>query len=461
MYYLDIAPSRPLTGTLTYSCDELLPVGARVEIPLGTVKCFGFVVGEAKSKPEGFEVKSILKKSGTLSYFNKKNLEFYRWLCDYYHYPLGEALSLITPTFTPKKIKLLGEAVTTSVKEHNPLVNLTEEQKNALNTLRSETHQRKFSYRNLLHGVTGCGKTEVYIEAAKDVINKGRGVIIVVPEIALTPQLIQRITKHFDGEISVIHSEVSKAEKYKTWFKLATGKSLLCIGARSAIFSPMPDIGLVVVDEEQDSSYKQDDRLRYNARDLSLMLGRLFDAKVILTSATPSVESYFNSQENKYSYVTINKRVRELCMPTTTVVDLTKAQMVGRNFSAELVDAVRKALSQKQQIILYINRRGYSNTIMCRSCGQKLKCPHCSITLTEHKNRKVMLCHYCGHERNIPDYCNACGSHNLYSIGAGTEKIYEEIGALFPEAKIARMDSDSINSKKKLGDILDKIINKK
>jgi len=461
MYYFDIAPSRPLMDTLTYSCKEKLAVGTKVEVPLGKTKCYGFVVGEANNNNKALEIKEVLHKVDEHSYFSSKNLEFYKWICDYYHYPLGEALTLITPTTIPKRIKSLDDFTETYVSKPNPLVNLTADQISALEVLRDDPKQKQFSSRNLLYGVTGSGKTEVYIEIIKDTIKKGRGAIVVVPEIALTPQLVKRISEHFAGEISVIHSEISKAEKYKTWMKLASGKSLLCIGARSAIFSPMPDVGLVVVDEEQDSSYKQDDRLRYNGRDLALVIGQLFDAKVILSSATPSVETYYNSKDNKYSYISIDKRVRELCMPSVTMVDLTKAEMVSRNFSSELVNRIKTTLDKKEQVILYINRRGYSNTIMCKSCGERLKCPHCSITLTEHKSKKVMLCHYCGFERDLPNYCTVCNSHDLCSVGSGTERIYEEIEKLFPDAKIARMDSDIINSKKKLFDILDRIMNKK
>ncbi|MEI6079441.1 MAG: primosomal protein N' [bacterium] len=443
--------------TLTYESDVPLAIGSRVEIPIGRSKCFGFVMDELDKKPETFEIKKITKLSGDLPFFNKENLAFYKWISEYYHYPLGETLSLIIPSFIPKRKKDFNSVELTTVAQNDPIVDFTHEQKAAEKAILDIDIQGQCSSRNLLHGVTGSGKTEVYIEIIKDTIRQKRGAIVIVPEIALTPQLIDRITVHFKGEISVIHSEISRAKKYETWMKLALGKSLLCIGARSAIFSPMPNIGLIVVDEEQDSSYKQDDRLRYNARDLALVLGKQHKAKVILSSATPSVETYHNSKEKKYSYVTLKNRVRGLCLPKTIMVDLKKAEMLSDNFSSEMVKQIKETLDKKEQVILYLNRRGYSNTIICKTCGARVSCPNCSITLTEHKNKRIMLCHYCGYERDIPNYCSSCKSHSLYSVGSGTERIYEEIKTLFPEAKVARMDSDSIKGKKSLGDILKKI----
>jgi len=453
MYYLNIAPARPLADTLTYSSNVLLPVGTLVEIPIGRGKCYGFVVGYESVEPEGVNAKEILCVTNEEPFFGEKNLEFYRWVSEYYHYPLGEMLSLVIPTFSPKrKKKKEDKKEATSIAHQGPLVDLTQEQVAALKLLSSD--------KNLLHGVTGSGKTEVYIEIIKDVLRQGKSALLIVPEISLTPQLIKRVAVHFNGAISILHSEVSKAEKYHHWMDLRRGMSHLCIGARSAIFSPMENIGLIVVDEEQDSSYKQEDRLRYNARDLAFVLGKIYGAKVILSSATPSAESYYNAKEGKYSYVTIKNRVRQLCLPTTVVIDLKDTKMVSRNFSEELVKQIKETLAKKEQVILYINRRGYSNSIICNECGTRISCPKCSITLTEHKSKKVLLCHYCGFERDLPNYCTACGGHELKAVGSGTEKIFEEIESIFPEARVLRMDSDAVKGRKKLNAAIDKITKK-
>lgn len=460
MHYYNISPSRPFIDTLTYASDIPLCIGTRVQIPVGRSNCYGFVIEEKKESDIDFEVKKILAVVDDHPLFNKKNLGFYKWVSDYYHYPLGETLSLVLPGLPPKKSLDLGQLKTTSIEKEGPIVNLSEEQKLALKGLLNKDLQKKYEGRTLLQGVTGSGKTEVYIELIKEKIREGKGVLVIVPEIALTPQLINRISHHFSGEISVIHSEIPKAKKYNEWIKLALGKSLLCIGARSAVFSPIKDLGLIVVDEEQDNSYKQDDRLRYNARDCAVMLGRLFSAQVVLSSATPSLETYYNAVSSKYFHIDIKNRVMGLCLPDTILVDLKKASMTSSNFSEELVKNIKETLDKKEQAIIYLNRRGYSNTMICKTCGNRFLCPKCSITLTEHRSKNIMLCHYCGYERNIPDYCDVCSSHQLYSLGSGTEKIYEEIKQLFPLARLARMDSDSIKGKTQLTDILDKINNK-
>ena len=453
MYYLNIAPARPLADTLTYGSSLLLPIGTLVEIPIGKAKCYGFVVGYEPVKPKDVEIKEIFCVSNEEAFFGEKNLEFYKWVSEYYHYPLGEMLSLVIPTFSPKRKKEKeNQKEMTSIAHEGPLVELTKEQLAALSSLSSD--------KNLLHGVTGSGKTEVYIEIMKEVLRQGKSVLLIVPEIALTPQLIKRVSVHFNGAISILHSEVSKAEKYHHWMDLKRGMSHLCIGARSAIFSPMENIGLIVVDEEQDSSYKQEDRLRYNARDLAFVLGKIYGAKVILSSATPSAESYYNAKEGKYSYVTIKNRVRQLSLPTTILIDLKEAKMGSKNFSLDLIKHIKETLAKKEQVILYINRRGYSNSIICNDCGTRISCPKCSITLTEHKVKKVLLCHYCGYERDLPNYCTACGGHELKAVGSGTERIFEETEALFPNARVLRMDSDAVKGRKKLNDVIDKISKK-
>ena len=456
MYYIDVAPSRPLVDPLTYIYDSSLPIGTRVEIPIGKTNCFGFVINCGTVRPKDFEPKNIIKVCGENPYFDSKNLEFYKWVSDYYHYPLGETLSLITPSFIPKKkIKVLDD--TTEVLRRDPFVDLTEDQQNVLALIRDEKDQKKFESKTLLHGVTGCGKTEVYIELAKDTIAKGKGALIIVPEIALTPQLVNRISCHFKGNISVLHSGISPKKRYQTWLELLTGKSLLCIGARSAIFAPMPNIGLIVVDEEQDSSYKQDDRLRYNARDLSFVLGKMFDAKVVLASATPSLDTLYTAKNGRCKYVYIKNRVRGLCLPPTIMVDLKKAKMASQHLSEELVKNIKETVEKKQQVILYINRRGFAHTIMCGECGKSITCSKCSITMTEHKRKGVLLCHYCGDERALPNYCSFCGSHQLHSLGSGTERIYSEIKQILPDARIAIMDSDQMSGKNKLQEMLSKI----
>lgn len=447
-YYYDVAPSRPLMGTLTYFCTNKLELGSKVQIPIGKSKCDGFIVADSK-EIEGVELKEI-EKFSEQSYFSKKNLDFYVWVSKYYHYPLGEILSGINPKFVPKRLIDFDKFENTEVKLESPLFELNKEQKNAIEKIDD-------GFCSLLHGVTGSGKTEVYIEYAKKIISQNKTVLIVVPEIALTPQLLDRISKHFRGEIAIIHSSISEKQRLINWMNIHNGKCKLIIGARSAIFAPFKNLGFVVVDEEHEASYKQDDRLRYNARNLALVLAKMHNAKVLLSSATPSCESYYNAMTGKYNYVKISSRVNMQNLPVSVLIDLKKEKMILQDISEKLFLEIENKLLKKEQSILYINRRGYSNTVICKDCAYNFKCPNCDITLTEHKGKNKFICHYCSYERNLPNYCPNCKSDNLISCGTGTEKIVEQIKNLFPSARVIRMDSDEISSKNKLKLCLKKI----
>ncbi|MBN1114178.1 MAG: primosomal protein N', partial [Oligoflexia bacterium] len=460
MYYYNVAPSRPFSEALAYDFDRLLPVGCKVEIPLGNSACYGYVIEKLDEKPEAFKTKTITRVADERVYFHPENLVFYKWVSDYYHYPLGETLSHITPSYKSKKPRKITETVVTDIEIQGPLFDFTDEQKSAFSRLTDPENREKFRGRNLLHGVTGSGKTEVYIEVIKETIREGKDVIVIVPEISLTPQLVKRISAHFRGEVSILHSGITPGQRYTNWMNLASGKSRLVIGARSAIFSPLKNLGLIIVDEEHDQSFKQDDRLRYNARDLALVLGKIFSARVILSSATPSTETYYNCTRHKYDYASISKRVLGLCLPSSVIVDMKKTSLAGRNVSEELASRIDDKLKKSEQVIIYINRRGYASTVICRDCGYNFKCPRCSITLTEHREQGLLLCHYCGHQRKLPDYCNVCHSDNLYSAGLGTERVYDDIQSLFTGARLLRMDSDSVKGRNELAQCLD-LINRK
>lgn len=460
MFY-KVTPLRPLSKELTYFSDKNIEIGTKVKVPLGTATCFGYVTDIAEEIKDAKIIEEIFYKT-----FSKDNLKFYKWVSLYYHYPLGELLSLVTPSYLPKtkkteihefknnkkniKNKNKEKSEHTKIKIDGPIHDLTEEQKLSLEKIRNSKKEV-----SLLHGVTGSGKTEVYIEIIKDFMRKGKSALILVPEIALTPQLVSRFKNHFEGEISVIHSGISPKKRYETWMNLSKGLSKLCIGARSAIFSPIKDLGLIIVDEEQDDSYKQNDRLRYNTRDLAFVLSKINNSKVILSTATPSIESLYKAKNDEYEYIRISKRIKNYDIPRTIIVDLKKEKNI---LSKVLIEKIKETLRKKQQVILYINRRGISKTILCKDCGEKFLCKNCSISLTEHKNK--LLCHYCGYSRKIPDYCNKCGSDNLISYGVGVEKVIKEVKELFPNAKVIKMDSDSVDSKRKLDEALNKI-NKK
>ena len=306
----------------------------------------------------------------------------------------------------------------------------------------------------LLHGVTGSGKTEIYIHLMKETIAKGKKVLYLLPEIALTTQLVQRLQFHFGDKIATFHSFISSLEKYEIWNDLLVEKYRsfdVVIGARSALFMPMKDLGLIIVDEEHDGSFKQHDPApRYNARDAAMKLGSLVNAKVLLGSATPSIETQWLASIGQIGSVNLNKRFGDAEMPTIEIVDLKKdvKKKGDQNmFSFKLRDEIGSALERKEQIILFQNRRGYVPYWHCQTCGHNPECDNCDVSLTYHKNKHKLLCHYCGNNYDPPSFCEKCESTDLRMVGFGTEKIEDELQDLFPDARIKRMDHDTTRGK--------------
>ncbi|MBE0557664.1 MAG: primosomal protein N', partial [Proteobacteria bacterium] len=310
----------------------------------------------------------------------------------------------------------------------------------------------------LLHGVTGSGKTEVYLQAIAEVLRGDGGAIYLVPEIALTGQLLSRIGSRFPGrEIAVLHSGISRSARYDQWKRIRRGEVRMVVGARSALFAPVRDLRLIVVDEEHDSSYKQDDRLRYNARDLALVRGRFSQATVILGSATPAVQSYYHASEGRYRYLPLPARVDDRPLPRVDVVDLrTERNEQGLTplLSRPLIEAIRETLASGRQTLLFLNRRGFHTFLFCPECGYTFSCPNCEIALTHHAAEGVLKCHHCDFTAKTSDLCPACKGSRVRSHGAGTERVEEEARKLFPNARIVRMDSDTTSRKGDLERIL-------
>lgn len=320
---------------------------------------------------------------------------------------------------------------------------LTPEQETALSSIRRGLEESGGVY--LLHGVTGSGKTEVYIRAAEAALAAGKGALILVPEISLTPQLFTRFRRRLGEEVALLHSAMARQERYGQWRKIAAGDMRVVIGARSALFAPIKDLGLIVVDEEHEPSYKQSDGLRYNARDMALVRGRLEGATVVLGSATPSVETYYNASRGRISLLRLRKRVDDRPLPTVEVVDLKGQKGV---LSDPLKEALRETVSRGEQALLFLNRRGFAPVMTCRECGEPLRCNYCSVTLTYHASSQSLLCHYCGFSLPVPQICPRCGGKRISSVGFGTERVVEEVKRLLPRAQIARMDSDTVATRK-------------
>ncbi len=333
-------------------------------------------------------------------------------------------------------------------KQDSPLV-LNKEQQVALDAL-SESIDNEQSDVFLLEGVTGSGKTEVYLQAIARVLKKNQTAIMLVPEISLTPQTVTRFKKRFGDEVAVLHSGLSQGEKYDEWRKIERKEARVVVGARSAIFAPLENIGLIVIDEEHEGSYKQDETPRYHAKDLAIWRGKYHHCSVLLGSATPSLEARARAQKNVYQLLTLEERaVSKATLPKIDIIDMKEEmkQSLTTTFSKVLLENVKARIERKEQSVLMLNRRGYSAFVMCRDCGYVLPCPNCDISLTLHMDTKQMKCHYCGHEERIPYRCPVCDGDKIRYYGTGTQKVEEELKELLPEARVIRMDVDTTRKK--------------
>lgn len=301
----------------------------------------------------------------------------------------------------------------------------------------------------LIHGVTGSGKTEIYMEIIEKLLNEGKSSIMLVPEISLTEQIVSRFKKRFTSDIAILHSRLSEGEKYDEWRKIARGEVKIVIGARSAVFAPLKNIGVIIIDEEHTDSYKQDSaNPKYHALDIAKWRSQYGNFPVVLGSATPTLESYARAKKGIYNLITLNERVNGKSLPDTIIVDMNKEmKRKSGNFSKKLVESLEETLAKGEQAILLLNRRGYASFVTCKNCGYVSKCPNCDITLTYHKSSNTLRCHYCGYGTKLDQVCPQCKEDALSTLGLGTEKIEEELAKLFPDKKVARMDYDTTSKK--------------
>jgi len=309
----------------------------------------------------------------------------------------------------------------------------------------------------LLHGVTGSGKTEIYLQLIQKVLEQDKQVIVLVPEISLTPQMIERFKARFGAQVAVLHSRLSEGERFDEWRKIKENKVNIVVGARSAIFAPFSNLGLVIIDEEHESTYKQEDNPKYHAREVAIKRAGLVGALVLLGTATPSIESYYKATQGEYKLITLKERVENRPLPTVIVKDLREELSEGHKsiFSRTLIEKIKDRLAKQEQIILFLNRRGFSTFVMCRECGLVLKCPACSIPLTYHANDNSLKCHYCDFNTKSPKICPKCSSRYIKFFGIGTQKIEEEFKNSFPSVHVVRMDVDTTGRKGSHERILD------
>jgi primosomal protein N' (replication factor Y) len=347
-------------------------------------------------------------------------------------------------------IDIITEAATYAVSRSKPRpsfeFDFNSAQQAALNRLRDAVEARKFSG-ILLHGVTGSGKTAVYLAGMRSVLEAGGSAILLVPEIGLTPAVAADLHQIFGDQVAILHSALSDKERAQQWHRIKSGDARMVVGTRSAVFAPVADLALIIVDEEHDSSYKQEETPRYHARDIAVVRAKMANAVVVLGSATPSLESYFNAKKHKYALVELPDRVEQRPLPEVEIVDMRQEfqetgheQVISRKLAAE----IKERFDRKEQVMVLLNRRGYSPVVLCRTCGKTLQCRNCAISMTHHKREHKMVCHYCGFTAPVPKACAECGSEYVYFLGAGSEKLEELLHGMFPQARIARLDRDTV-----------------
>jgi primosomal protein N' (replication factor Y) len=515
----EVAVALPLAHTLTYNLPPRLSatahVGSLVRVPVGRRQVTGYLLGPTQLAPPG-TLRDIREVLDPIPRFGPELVPLFRWVADYYQYPLGEALSFLIPgggpAANPRRelwagppktsasgplsprlgvksralLAFLQDAGPTPVKAlearfpacRDSLRRLAARQLIVLeNRTRLRTHEDDASVaftKNsenltlvpeqeqaleaivagidggafapfLLHGVTASGKTEVYLSAAAQALARGRQVLVLAPEIALTHPVGQAFRQRFGSRVALLHSGLSEAFRVDQWRRIMVGEVDIVVGARSAVFAPLPRLGLVVVDEEHDPSYKQEGGLLYQARDVALYRGKLAGAAVVLVSATPQVTSCYSAREGKYRYLHLPCRVTPQPLPDIQLVDL-RTQRGDKSLkviSRPLHSALTEVLRRGEQALLFLNRRGYSRAMFCLFCGQVFQCRHCSVALTHHQGQNRLVCHYCGYTEAVPEHCPHCQSNAIKRYGVGTEKVESEVKRLFPTARVARLDRDT------------------
>jgi primosomal protein N' (replication factor Y) len=458
-----VAVDAPLPTPLSYLLNQEyghVERGQSVHVPLGKRHAHGVVLGPTnKSATESeFKLRPIGELNLDRPCLPEPYMRWLEWMANYYLHPIGLVMETVFPPLTKKskrvnKKKSVKKPVVPTVSEQSAPPDLTPEQTQALKDIQSlpgfQVH--------LLHGVTGSGKTEVYLNLLKEVVAQGKQGLVLVPEIALTPQLIDRFSKRFPDQIAVLHSHLTEREKTNQWWSMVSGEKKILIGARSALFCPLPELGLIVLDEEHEPSYKQDEKLKYHARDSAIVLANKLNIPIVLGSATPSLESWNNALSGKYRLHRMAERVNSRPMPSIEVIDLRQENQRRKETPSELPfwlstslhEELKRIFAYDEQAALFLNRRGIAQSAQCRACGIASECPNCSVSLTLHGNSHL-VCHYCDYSERLNINCPNCGEEEMLPLGLGTEKIEADMLALFPNLRIARADRDEIQSREHL-----------
>jgi primosomal protein N' (replication factor Y) (superfamily II helicase) len=457
--FANIVVNRPIEGPFTYSVPdnlkESLKIGSCVEVSFGNKNVTGYVVGFSSE----CDFKNIKPVSCILDRYpavDEEILKLTKWISGYYYSSWGEAISAAVPGVLKKNLKRKPRKVKDAEDEETEYIDGSEnhlsptpEQSKALSMIK-ESLDDKTHRVFLLHGVTGSGKTEVYLQSISRALDMGLSSIVLVPEISLTPQTVARFKARFGDKIAVIHSRLLGSKRLSEWERIASGEARIVVGPRSAIFAPVKNLGLIVVDEEHETSYKQDDVPRYNARDAAVKRAEFANAAVILGSATPSLESFYAAKKGHYTLIELPERIASKLLPEVQIVDMREELSRIKRipiFSETLKTWISKDISEHKQVILFLNRRGFSTFVSCRKCGYVLTCKRCSVSLTYHFDAGKLTCHHCNYKIDPPNVCPQCNSSYVKYWGMGTEKVESEANRFFPNARISRMDTDALHKR--------------
>ena len=452
MQITEVAIPVPLHNTFDYLCKEKVVIGSRVKVPFGSKKVTGIVLSH-KDKSSFSKLKEVEEVIDHEALLSKEILEFLTWSANYYHHPIGEVLSNALPkNLRNGKPALLKKPSEAQVKMSSTDIQLTTEQSFAITeVLKSSSEFNGF----LLHGVTGSGKTEVYLNITERLLKTGKQVLVLVPEIGLTPQMISRFKERIEGQVVAVHSQLNDTQKQDAYLLAKNGDAKVILGTRSAIFTPIPNLGLVIVDEEHDNSFKQQSNFRYSARDLSFMRAKFANVPLILGTATPSLETLKNVIEKKLARLTLTSRPGEAIMPSIDLIDM--RSQPSEPLSKPLIARIKHYLSESRQVMLFINRRGYAPIYYCTECGWQSECTSCDSRLVYHRSINRLKCHHCGLEKSPESSCPSCSSKELKILGYGTERLEENLESFFPSTEVIRIDRDTTRKKKAFATHLKKI----
>jgi len=449
---IEVAIPVPLHKSFDYLCDDDVSIGARVKVSFGRKQVVGIVLSH-KDKSDFDKLKSVEEALDNEPLLSKDILDFLFWAANYYHHPIGEVLA----SAIPKNLRLGKPAEIKKARAFDNQITpaefeTTSEQDNAIKTILGCAD----SFNGfLLHGVTGSGKTEVYLRITEALLKQGKQVLVLVPEIGLTPQMIARFEQRIDGKVVAIHSQLNETQKTDAYLMAKSAEANVVLGTRSAIFAPMPNLGLVIVDEEHDGSFKQQSSFRYSARDLSFMRAKFANAPLILGTATPSLETLKNVMDKKLTRLVLSTRPGETVMPEVSLIDMRSQS--AEAMSLPLIDKMKRHLKNNRQVMLFINRRGYAPVFYCTECDWKAECNHCDSQMVYHRHINRLKCHHCGAEQMPESSCPSCNQSTLKVLGYGTERLEENLESYFPDTDIIRIDRDTTRRKKAFAQHLEKI----